>query len=449
MRLTNRRIFAGGLAAVATAGLVATTMVPANADPIRSYAATGSDTIQDVYNALTNGYGTIKAPIGSIASYDAIPGTAANAHQLIKTKSNGAWFPRPNGSGEGILALSSAQAHVNLPSTSTIAWHFSSFTTILQNGEVDVARSSSGPGTSGIPSSGTYANNGLTYMPFARDAVSIALVPTTGLTPTELKLNADQIKELYLGVNDTTDDVAQVPLTTNVTVAVTGGGTGVTINGVAVHPKLPQLGSGSRKFFLKAITGSETPTHTAVTGPPAIPAVASYVDVDDNTVYEENNAAALSAADVFPFSAAQWIAQKNGVAPTNNTGSAILGWINGLAPTQGTGTNLTPGDLFEGTGTSPSTFDSETNTYSAFGAGDAGSIGEFARDTFSVVDHKVITAVVAPPSSPEYNPARANLRTLLAANLVSSDAQTIIRKFGFGVLTYAGNGSYTNDAYKS
>ena len=44
----------GSIAALAAAAIAVGSVLPAQADPTRPYAAAGSDTIQDVWNALTN-----------------------------------------------------------------------------------------------------------------------------------------------------------------------------------------------------------------------------------------------------------------------------------------------------------------------------------------------------------------------------------------------------------
>src|SRR5215475_11509682 len=94
---TSKRLLTVGVAAAAAVVFAS----PAFADPVRPYAAVGSDTIQDVWNGLTND-STAVAP--SIASYNATSNGVA--YQTIQTKTGGDWFARPNGSGDGAKALS-------------------------------------------------------------------------------------------------------------------------------------------------------------------------------------------------------------------------------------------------------------------------------------------------------------------------------------------------------
>ncbi|MCX4763648.1 Ig-like domain repeat protein [Streptomyces sp. NBC_01275] len=250
-----------------TAALVAAAVVaggmalasPAYADPtpagtFRQLVGVGSDTTQDVLNALAgetvNGknYGdtAVKSASGArVASYDAI-GSAT-----VQTRSGGPSFVRPNGSGAGLKTLSAALTGVNFPTASDP----------VLTGQVDFARSSSGPSASG---------NTLTYIPFARDAVGIA-VRGSGLDT----LTAQQLFDIYKS-----------------------GGVR-TLNGQTLHPVLPQANSGTRKFFLAAIGLTE-----------------DKVDTTLPTAQENQaNAALTQDGALVPFSVGSWIAQNNHIAP--------------------------------------------------------------------------------------------------------------------------------------
>ncbi|MFI8240551.1 Ig-like domain repeat protein [Streptomyces sp. NPDC085866] len=259
-------------AAVVAGGLALAS--PAYADPtpagtFRQLVGVGSDTTQDVLNALagdtvngTSYAGTaVKSAGGAgIASYDAIePGTGSTTSN-ITTRSGGPSFLRPNGSGKGRLALSESLTGDKYPDSSGVA----------VKGQVDFARSSSGPSTSGTA---------LTYIPFARDAVGVA-VKGSALN----SLTQDQLHDIYSGA------LTQV-------------------NGQTVHPKIPQSGSGTRKFFLSAIG------LTDATLSPNIP-----------TVQENQGDAALTEdGALVPFSVGSWIAQNNGVSPDFTKTSAAAG----------------------------------------------------------------------------------------------------------------------------
>ncbi|MFJ6563217.1 Ig-like domain repeat protein [Streptomyces sp. NPDC091412] len=262
-----------------TAALVAAAVVagglalasPASADPapagtFRQLVGVGSDTTQDVLNALAGdapGYAgsAIKSAGGAgIASYDAVePGTGSTTSK-IQTRTGGPSFLRPNGSGKGRLALSMSLTGDKFPDSNGAAI----------KGQVDFARSSGGPSTSG---------SALTYIPFARDAVGVA-VRGSALD----NLTVDQLHDIYAGILKD-------------------------VNGQAVHPYIPQNGSGTRAFFLGTIGLND-----------------STIDPKIPTVQENQANDALTAAGALvPFSVGSWIAQINGVAPDHSKTAAAAG----------------------------------------------------------------------------------------------------------------------------
>ncbi|MEU8567717.1 substrate-binding domain-containing protein [Streptomyces pathocidini] len=239
--------------------------LPAAADPAagdyRVLAGVGSDTTQDVGNGL----GTAIDSGSLIASYNAT-GTAT-----IKTRATGCdSVNRPNGSSAGIDALRNAVDNTT--------------------GCLDFARSSRGP----VDTSTT----DLTWVPFAKDAVTYATRSDSGL-PTDLTLG--DLADIY------TCELTE-------------------IDGIAVTPLLPQAGSGTRTFWLNTIGVTEA----------QIAAGGANGKCVDDTVQEHNGEALNSEGDIAPYSIAQYIAQGNslpGVA--NRRGAAQLRSINGVAPLSG------------------------------------------------------------------------------------------------------------------
>lgn len=358
----SMKILSGGVAVAATAALVSATVVPAGADPVRPFAAGGSDTTESVWNGLTNDGG----PMSSIASYNAFDGVNAadSAQSVILTKTAGKWFKRPAGSTNGVKALSAVWDPANH------IWGGVSLT----NEELDFARSSSGP-------SGTGSD--LTYVPFARDALSIAY---RGL-PAGLNLTTNQIIELYTGVDDAGDSV------------VTFSGGLPQINGTSVTPNIPQSGSGTRSFFLGAIGN---------------PTLAGYVDDTNNP--EHDGTVLESDGDLIPFSAANWIAQRNNVpGATNTTAGLSISNVNGQSPTSGTAPNLTPGALYG------STVAGNHTTPPSSG------VGVFNRDTYNVIPSTFISAGTT---------KQANLVSMLTSGMGPATVKAIIKKYGFGTLSY-------------
>jgi hypothetical protein len=394
----NKALVSGVVAVTATTGLIASTMVAANADPTRPYAAVGSDTIQDVWNALTNDFGAVEP---SIASWNAfvfpsVPAGTTVPPAYIQTKTGGAWFLRPSGSGAGVTALSdtwdpAVPTHVN----TQVAPIASAF---LNHEDVDFARSSSGPGT----------GSGLTYMPFARDAVTFAFIPTTGLT--SLSLTEGQLHEIYSGVDDTSDGVVTFTGPTNpATVA-----THVFVNGVEVHPKLPQSASGTRKFFAGAIAVSNTAGANA-------PYVSDVGTTAQGGLPENDGAALVNPGDLIPFSAAQWIAQNNGAATNTTTGDTLGSITIGTtvtAATSGTAPTLVPGPLF-----------GAANLSGNFTTPPTGGVGSFNRDTYDVVPTSFLTGTSKQQA----------LVSILGGGIGGAGGSSVISTFGFGTLQYIGD----------
>ncbi|MFD0568522.1 substrate-binding domain-containing protein [Kitasatospora gansuensis] len=185
----------------------------------------------------------------------------------ITPKTGAATIARPNGSSAGVTALNN--------NTSTT---------------VDFARSSRGPQTGDTTDD--------LFVAFAKDAVTWS-AKNGGHAPANL--TTAQLKGIY---------------ECTVTNWSTVGGTAGTIK-----PFLPQNGSGTRTFFLKAIGGATpvTPGACVTSGP------------QENT----GTTPALDDVDaIFPYSVAHNISQVYGGhgTPTDNPGNLTLRNINGVAP---------------------------------------------------------------------------------------------------------------------
>jgi hypothetical protein len=348
----------GAALGVVVAGLAIA--APASADPVSNgYVLVGSDTLDAASNALANGTTVggsalrVTAGGNNIASFDAFGSTT------IQAKPNGPYFGRPQGSGDGVKALSR--------SIDGAAWNKNGVSVSIA-GQVDIARSSSGP-ASANPS------GPLLYVPFGRDAVSYAYKLGAGVTSASgiENLSRDQLTQIY-------------------------NGTLTSIGGVTVAPKLPQDGSGTRSFWLKAIS---------VTTPSGVPDAGT-------TTLQENNATAFAATAapntvaIVPFSAAAWIAQSNNVAPnTIGTSAVQLGSIGGAAPFTGTGSTLVPESAFYSSST-------------------------FGRDTYMVVENARVetgNAKYDAGLAALINPTLAKSLTNFSASPAASGA--VKKKFGF------------------
>ncbi|MDQ1129039.1 ABC-type phosphate transport system substrate-binding protein [Microbacterium sp. SORGH_AS 888] len=336
------------LGVMVAGGIVASS---ANADVVsNSYVMVGSDTLQDAANALANGT-TITGPRvrvtasgETIGSFNAFPSTGTGS--MIQTKPTGPYFLRPSGSGNGVTALRA--------SITGAAWNGATIT-----GQIDIARSSSGAG------SNANADGKLAYIPFGRDAVAYIY---TGGTSAWANLTPAQLKQVYEG-------------------------TLTSIDGVAVTPRLPQVGSGTRSFFLSAI------------GSPALPA-----GFDSGNTTAENDATVLGANQIIPFSVASWTAQSTGAAPSTLGGASVsLGSpVSGVAPVSGAGTSTVPNSAYYANTT-------------------------FGRDTYLVVERARITSGDA-----KYDPTLAALvNSSLGTSLtnftatLSGSPRRVKEKFGF------------------
>ncbi|MEU9455971.1 Ig-like domain repeat protein [Streptomyces sp. NPDC048277] len=362
-------------AAVVAGGLALAT--PAVADPdagaFRQLVGVGSDTTQDVLNALAgdtvNGTSysatAVKSTNGAgIASYDAIePGTGSTSSS-IKTRTDGPSFLRPNGSGNGRLALSEALTGDKYPTSAGVS---------ISN-QVDFARSSGGPSASGTA---------LTYIPMARDAVGVA-VKGSGLDT----LTVDQLHDIY-------------------------SGTLTTVNGQTVHPRIPQSGSGTRKFFLAAIGLTDATLSPNVT-----------------TVQENQaNAALTEDGALVPFSVGSWIAQNNGVSPDYSTTAVAAGGH--LASIQ------LPGDTGA---TSPvTTVNGKLSPVTAYYDNST-----FGRDVYNVVPSRAIDTTSIFFDKDLYDVfVTSGSHT---AELASDNAEKVIAAFGFVNESYNGSISVAKHA---
>ncbi|MCC2032590.1 hypothetical protein [Microbacterium allomyrinae] len=293
------------IAASAALGLAATLFVTAPAayaEPVANGpVVVGSDTLQDVMNALTNGTSISGGNVRSLANGQFASSFDATGSVTIQTKSGGARFGRPNGSGDGVKALS--RSIDGAPFTSAT---IGSPTNVTITNQVDVARSSSG--------ASTVANGPLLYIPFGRDALSYA---HSG------------------GANAAFDNIDQATLKGLFECTITQ------VGGVTVTPVIPQAGSGTRKDFIAKIGVTEATLLEVSEGG------CVQVGQEHDTNSLANPATPFPANAVTPMSAAQWVAQNTGAGvDRRGTGVKIGSPIAGVSPVTGTGTAMVPNAAF-------------------------------------------------------------------------------------------------------
>ena len=305
------RTLAAGIAVAATAAMLAST-VPALADPpvaggkqvvpaAYDVVAVGANTDDNLFNALAGDYDkTIPAKDHSAAlpylySFNAVkPGTTANSKSSIVTKAGCASITRPNGSTTGLTALDANTLDPAKPKYYCI----------------DIARSSSGRSSK----SPAEKPGGVGYVALATDAVTYAVrdVAPKGqvVTYAPKSLTLAQLRAIFLCTDTTWGEV---------------GGT----KGKPIKAYLPQTGSGTLSFFLKAL---------GINAPGTCVSESLEENQGLSTQFNSPNA-------VFIYSAGDWIAQKYhsplpGHAPTagqNAFGNDVVGYlglgsINGVSP---------------------------------------------------------------------------------------------------------------------
>lgn len=293
------------IALCATVGVALSTVAfaaPALAEPVSgSYVVVGSDTLQDALNALANGTTISSGSVRSTAGGKTIGSFDATGSVGVQTKPNGVRFGRPNGSSDGVKALSRS-----IDGAAYTSGTVGGPAAVVISGQVDIARSSSGPGSS------ANATGPLVYVPFGRDALTYA----------------------HTGSVAAFDTIDVATLTGIFNCSIT------TVGGVAVTPVIPQAGSGTRTDWLSKL-GLTTAYST--TNPSCV------------VVGQEHDTKNLADGSAFPanaitaMSAAQWVAQNTG-AGINRIGTVnpvkIGSPIAGVSATTGTGTSTVPNAAF-------------------------------------------------------------------------------------------------------
>lgn len=407
MKTIWRRALAAVLATVA--GLAFGNAPAAHADPSGAPAprvlnGVGSDTTQDINNGLA---AVVKDGSGNLllGSWDATP-------QPSTIKPVTTTFPRPDGSGAGISALRAAKTGGTYQGVT------------LLNEDLQFARSSSGAAWK-QGGNGAYA-----YVPLAVDAVSFAVSNTNSVIP----INGVGKRELPLGTTIGQDsDGNGVPdltlkniygyhRTDQIITLEDSAGTDYTVGaqgtGAQIVPFVPQVNSGTRKFFAAQILGSGDWVD-ADRADWAYTKAGSSVDVQehDGSVLQDVPGA------ITPFSIASWIAQNkkassstyfdvySGVSVTDRRHGADLGYVNGEAPYTGTSPSLSLNTSFP-----------------------------LARPVFTVVKVSDLTAI--PALADVFQGGNAKAYT---AKRPGSLTQLVITDFGFGDLT--GGVTIGNDTY--
>jgi hypothetical protein len=402
----KNKLFAQVTVALSGAAVIAAgTAMPVMADPVsvNKYAelvGLGSDTTMDVMDGISLALGNVSANDSrlKLASYKAI-GSAD-----VVVSADGIAIPRANGSGAGRDALRIAIGQINSGSVAIAPDELGkartavSPTTAQLAGKFHYARSSSAP-------SGAVANGVVTYVPFAQDNMTYATAP----------LNITKIpSDIPLGTVANTSEVSLINIYKgNITKVITDETTGEFIKLAApnysvaagevsntINAYIPQAGSGTRSFWISQVKITETDITNGVTAAKDVTPTGLSVQEHDGT------AVATDPYALVGFSISQWVAQTNGVAPKRTAG-AILRSMGGLEATV-----VTDGVY----ATAP--------TWSAI-----------KRAVYNIVPTALINA----------DEENAYTRAFRGTNSLVCQSQTVIQKFGYGLLSYTGTDAATGE----
>jgi len=312
----------GSLAAIGFAG-----SSPAQADPkqYEGLVAIGSDTTQDVTNAFAGfssgiNYTPLQSSVASgltqMISFD------AGATSCIATKTGAGLMLRPNGSTGGRRALSQIGLGVSTWGTGSPCGPRD------PSGLIDFARSSSGP------VAGDTATV-LTYVPFARDALTFAYYSADGTSGTDTtQANLDTIFTNGTGLIGTTPVIPCGIQTSSGTYGSWNGNAGVTG---------PEMEAGTA--FCRGVLGvPDTTGRLQEHNGPQLKIKGDLIAALSNSLCDGVVGGAVvpctNAQVIIGFSASQFVARSNGLADPNPGPGVALGSIAGLPFVTGTAPNV-------------------------------------------------------------------------------------------------------------
>ena len=307
-------IFAALGIAITGVSLVA----PASADPVaNTYAIVGSDTLEDAVNSIVNG--TTGSAVRVITNNNTMGSFDATGSPCIQTKAYGQRFARPNGSSDGLKALAKSMKNEAYTSSSNTACDINGSKIV---GMVDIARSSSNPGSSNPATTTTDTSvRTLAWIPFGRDAMAYAYRSAAATTTTETSVRV----------------AAGIESLTKAQLADIFTCTQRTLDGQTITPVVPQAGSGTRSSWAVALGLATSSTASSYTW-------ASCVEVGQE--HDGNSLKVRNA--IMPMSVSRWVAMAQGLS-VNKAGSAILAGsslVSGQAPVTGSGTSMVPNPLY-------------------------------------------------------------------------------------------------------
>jgi hypothetical protein len=327
----------------------------------------GSQTMQDVYGGLTNGYtfsgrtysvDAFGKTVGSWNSIDPNP-PCAIGDSVAPFGFGGDTFQRPAGTGDGLAALSAAWGARNTW-LSCAGGGLNTLKSPDKTEEITFARATALPSQADWKQANPNDNN-LEFIPEAIDAVGVAEQVNGTIGTSDNKVDNFTTATLTNLYNDTAYTQGAPGSHTAGDVIITGGYpflvTSVTRTGFTdsqVIPVLPEKCSGVRSNFLGAI--GATTYDQAVVAEENGPARQMVNNASaDLSVTDVNAALALNtpsytvpttapSIEIVPFSGAQLIEQNHGITGNTTLGS-FFPTINGHSLSTGTGTGAGIGTL--------------------------------------------------------------------------------------------------------
>ncbi len=259
----------------------------------RRLAGVGSAQTQDVTSGL-----------GSLLTY--VASADSSGTETLVTRTGGSAFPRPSDSVEAQVALSAEITSGTLGG-------------VPMTGALDFARSTIGP-------SAAFPGTELTFIPFARDAVTFAV-----------NAASDFPRDIALGA-PSQDSLVPAPFTLrNIYRGVTMSYVDTNLDTIPITPLLPPVGSEIRAFWLERLGLSEGDLSAAVVDLASDTPEGSATDVE-------------TAGDLLPISISSYLAQGNHASlPTDvaeRRGITELGNIDTTSPFQGGAAGLTVNPSF-------------------------------------------------------------------------------------------------------
>lgn len=411
----GRAVAAVTVSAVGAAGLfagLASTTSVAQADPkqLDALVGVGSDTTQEVMNALAGeNAGKLYTPIRStvdsgyrqIISFNA-QNPDATGDQCIAPKVKFATIYRANGSGSGIKALSRA---IDLSATwGTGQTGCPGSTAKSVAGLIDFARSSS------TADAATYPGTDLTFVPFARDAISYAYYyKGTGTAITDF--TKAELNSIYTSNADYTV-ITRGGISTRVYACdiQSGSGTGdkwasflgytrnTSANTAAYTVCKDTGGNPSNQTGTNTGKLQENDTAALVTKGDAIKALATNSSANVQVIVGMSASAFIARANLVSFETIATGVNMGAIANDGTSTNLGFPFGNGLVAWNGSASNLTPNSTF---------FQSST----------------FGRSVFNVFDTNRIEDLDI-----------ADLFIGGTSAICSADAQQIIATFGFAPL---------------